>query len=252
MGAQALGPCYFAGPVPTPHILAKRGDFADVVLMPGDPLRARHIASSFLTDARLVNEVRNMYGYTGLYKGKPVSVMAHGMGIPSCSIYATELIREFGVKALIRVGSCGALAAGIKLGDVIVAIGASTDSKVNRVRFMDHDFAAVADYGLLATAVGVAREHGNSVHVHVGNVFSSDFFYTPQPQVFDVMETMRILAVEMELAGLYGVAAEHGVRALGLLTVSDHIRRKEHLSSEDRQSGFDAMIWIALETAIRS
>ena len=235
--------------MPTPHILANRGDFADVVLMPGDPLRARHIATTFLTDARLVNDVRNTYGYTGRYRDRPVSVMAHGMGIPSCSIYATELIREFGAKALIRVGSCGALAPGVKLGDVIVAMGASTDSKVNRVRFMGHDFAAVADHGLLATAVGAARELG--VSVHVGSVFSSDFFYSPQPQMFDVMQSMGILAVEMELAGLYAVAAENGARALGLLTVSDHIRRKEHLSPEERQTGFDQMTRVALETAVR-
>ena len=176
--------------------------------------------------------------------------MAHGMGIPSCSIYATELIREFGCKALIRVGSCGALAAGVKLGDVIVALGASTDSKVNRMRFMDHDFAAIADYGLLSTAVAVAGEQNTPVHV--GNVFSSDFFYTPQPQMFDVMESMGILAVEMELAGIYAVAAENGARALGLLTVSDHIRRKEHLSPAERQTGFDQMIRMALDTAIRA
>jgi purine-nucleoside phosphorylase len=242
-------PCYSARPMPTPHILAKPGDFAEVVLMPGDPLRARHIATTFLTDARLVSEVRNTYGYTGLYRGHRVSVMAHGMGIPSCSIYATELITEFGAKILIRVGSCGAIARDVKLGDVIVAIGASTDSKVNRVRFMDHDFAAVADYELLAAAVGVAREQ--DIAVHVGTIFSSDFFYSPQPQMYDVMERMRILAVEMELAGLYAVAAEHGVRALGLLTVSDHIRRKEVLSSEERQLGLDRMNRIALETAAR-
>jgi purine-nucleoside phosphorylase len=233
----------------TPHILAERGDFAEVVLMPGDPLRARHIATTFLTDAKLVNEVRNMFGYTGTYQGRRVSVMAHGMGIPSCSIYATELIREFGVTTLMRVGSCGALAANVKLGDVIVALGASTDSKVNRMRFLDHDYAAIADYSLLAAAVEVAREQ--STPVHVGNVFSSDFFYTPQPQMFDVLEAMRVLAVEMELAGLYGVAAENGVRALGLLTVSDHIRRQEHLSPAERQTGFDQMIRLALATAVR-
>ena len=235
--------------MPTPHIQANRGDFADVVLMPGDPLRAKHIAEAFLTEPRLVNEVRNMFGYTGQYRGRRVSVMAHGMGIPSCSIYATELVREFGVTTLMRVGSCGALAPDVALGDVIVAMGASTDSKVNRMRFLDHDFAAIADAALMATAVDVAREQ--SVPVRVGNVFSSDFFYTPQPEIFDVLEKMRVLAVEMELAGLYGVAAEHGVRSLGILTVSDHIRRHEHLSPEQRQLGFDAMIRVALETAVR-
>ncbi|HVP39426.1 MAG TPA: purine-nucleoside phosphorylase [Candidatus Saccharimonadales bacterium] len=236
--------------MPTPHITAQPGDFAEVVLMPGDPQRAEHIAATRLTDARRVTEVRNVYGYTGLYRGRRVSVMAHGMGIPSCSIYATELIRGYGVKTLIRVGSCGALAADVKLGDVIIALGASTDSKVNRVRFLDHDFAALADYGLVERAVAAAREQGTPVRV--GGVFSSDFFYTPQPQVFDVLEKMGILGVEMEVAGLYGVAAEHGVRALGILTVSDHIRREEHLSAEERRTSFDAMIQIALETAHRS
>src|SRR5881396_1597290 len=222
----------------TPHIAAARGDFAGVALMPGDPRRAEYIATRFLTDARRVSEVRNMYGYTGLFRGRRVSVMAHGIGIPSCSIYATELIREFGVTTLIRVGSCGALPADVQLGDVILAQGASTDSRVNRLRFLDHDFAAISDYELLACAAGVARERG--IAVRVGNVFSSDFFYSPQPQIFDVLESMRILAVE------------HGARALGILTVSDHLRRNEHLSTTERESGFEAMIEIALETAFRS
>lgn len=216
--------------------------------MPGDPQRAEHIATTFLESPRRVTEVRNMYGYTGMFQGRPVSVMAHGMGIPSCSIYATELIREYGVRRLIRVGSCGALAPEVRLGDILIAAGASTDSKVNRVRFMDHDFAAIADPLLLEQAVGAARALGTPVRV--GNVFSSDFFYSPQPQVFDMLERMRILGVEMEAAGLYGLAAEHGARALTLLTVSDHIRRGEHLSSDERRTRFDDMIRIALATAI--
>jgi purine-nucleoside phosphorylase len=236
--------------MPTPHISAARGDFAEVVLMPGDPLRAEHIAETFLTEARRVTAVRNMYGFTGAYRGKPVSVMAHGMGIPSCSIYATELVREYGVKTLIRVGSCGALAADIELHDVILAMGASTDSKVNRIRLLDHDFAAIADYGLLSTAVAVAREQGSAVRV--GNVFSSDLFYSPETGLLDALDRMGILALEMEVAGLYGVAAEHGVRALGVLTVSDHVRKDQHLSPDDRARTFDAMIRIALETAYRA
>jgi len=234
--------------MPTPHIGAVPGDFADTVLMPGDPLRAEYIANKFLADARRVTEVRNVYGYTGLYQGRRVSVMAHGMGIPSCSIYATELVREYGVTALIRVGSCGAFAPDVRVGDVLIALGASTDSKVNRMRFMDHDFAALADFGLVERAVKTARDQG--VPVRVGNVFSTDFFYTPQPQMFDLVEKLGILGVEMEAAGLYGVAAEHGVRALAMLTVSDHIRRDEHLSSDERRTTFDAMIGIALATAI--
>ena len=232
----------------TPHISAQPGDFAEVVLMPGDPLRAEHIATTFLTGARRVTEVRNAYGYTGMVQGQRVSVMAHGMGIPSCSIYATELIKDFGVKTLIRVGSCGALPADVKLGDIIIAQGASTDSKVNRIRFMDHDFAAIADFGLVEKAVQAARQR--KTPVRVGNVFSSDFFYSPQPQVFDLLEKMGVLGVEMEAAGLYGVAAEYRVRAMVILTVSDHIRRGEHMAADARRTSFDAMIQIALDTAI--
>ncbi len=236
--------------MPTPHLNANPGDFADTVLMPGDPLRAEFIAKTFLVDAKCVNTVRNMWGYTGSYKGTRVSVLAHGMGIPSVSIYATELVREYGVKNLIRVGSCGALGTTLKLGDIFVAMGASTDSKVNRMRLMDHDYAAIADFHLLSTAVKVAGEQGKPVHV--GNVFSADLFYTPQPELFDKLEKMQVLAVEMESAGLYGLAAENGARALTLLTVSDQIRTHEHLSAEARQTSFGSMIEIALETAVRA
>lgn len=233
--------------MPTPHISAQPGDFADVVLMPGDPQRAEHIAATFLRAPKRVTEVRNVYGYTGEFEGKRVSVMAHGMGIPSCSIYATELVKEYGVRRLIRVGSCGALLPDVKLGDVIIAQGACTDSKVNRMRFADHDFAAIADFPMLEQAVQAARSQGTSVRV--GNVFSSDFFYSPQPQVFDLAERLGILGVEMEAAGLYGLAAEYHARALTILTVSDHIRRSEHLSSDERRTSFDAMIRVALATA---
>ncbi len=233
----------------TPHINAQPGDFAETVLMPGDPLRAQFIAETWLKDAKLVNTVRNMFGFTGTYHDKRVSVMAHGMGIPSCSIYATELIKDYGVKNIIRVGSCGALMKDIKLGEIIIAMGASTDSKVNRMRLMDHDFAAIADYDLLRTAVDVASAQNKKVRI--GNVFSADLFYTPQPEMFDKLEKMNVLAVEMELAGIYGLAAEYGARALGILTVSDHIRTDEHMSTDERQTSFGEMITLALETAIR-
>jgi purine-nucleoside phosphorylase len=235
--------------MPTPHINAQPGDFAETVLMPGDPLRAQFIAENWLKDARQVNTVRNMFGYTGSYQGKRVSVMAHGMGIPSCSIYATELIKDYGVRNVIRVGSCGALMADIKLGEIIIALGASTDSKVNRMRLMDHDYAAIADYDLLRTAADVAREQNKAVRV--GNVFSADLFYTPQPELFDKLEKMKVMAVEMELAGIYGLAAEYGARALGILTVSDQIRTHQHMSAEARQTSFGDMIELALHTAIR-
>ncbi|MBI3714673.1 MAG: purine-nucleoside phosphorylase [Betaproteobacteria bacterium] len=235
--------------MPTPHISAQAGDFADTVLMPGDPLRAKFIADTWLAEVKQVNAVRGMFGYTGLYQGKRVSVMGHGMGIPSISIYATELYKDYGVKTIIRVGSCGALMQDIQLGEIIVAMGASTDSKVNRIRLLDHDYAAIADYDVMRAAVAAAARQNKTIRV--GNVFSSDLFYSPQTQLFDVLEKMKVLAVEMELAGLYGLAAEYGARALGILTVSDHIRRGEHLSPEQRQTSFGEMIEIALETAIK-
>ncbi|EKO5124125.1 purine-nucleoside phosphorylase [Vibrio fluvialis] len=232
----------------TPHINAQPGDFADTVLMPGDPLRAKFIAETYLEDVKQVCDVRNMFGYTGTYKGKKVSVMGHGMGIPSCSIYVHELIAEYGVKNIIRIGSCGAVREDVKLMDVVIGMGASTDSKVNRIRFSGHDFAAIADYDLLETAVNQARAH--NVPVKVGNVFSADLFYTPEPEIFEKMKNLGILGVDMEAAGIYGVAADLGARALTILTVSDHILRGEKLSSEDRQKSFHDMMQVALETAI--
>ena len=161
----------------TPHINAEMGDFADVVLMPGDPLRAKYIAETFLEEVVQVCDVRNMFGYTGTYKGRKVSVMGHGMGIPSCSIYATELIKDFGVKKIIRVGSCGAVSEDIKVRDVVIGMGACTDSKVNRIRFKGHDFAAIADYKMVRAAEDAAKARG--VDVKVGNLFSAELFYTP-------------------------------------------------------------------------
>ncbi len=234
--------------MPTPHINAEPGDFAPVCLMPGDPRRARHIAETFLTDARLVTDVRSIEGFTGTYEGHPVSVMAHGMGVPSCSIYATELVQHYGVEALIRVGSCGSIHDDLPLRSVVVALGASTDSMVNRTRFRGYDLAAVADFHLARAAVDGAEALG--VPVRVGNVFSSDLFYAPDPTINEVAASLGILAVEMEAAGLYGVAAEFGARALTLLTVSDHILRGEHLSPEDRQRTFDDMVRVALATAV--
>jgi purine-nucleoside phosphorylase len=235
-------------PTPTPHISAAAGDFAPSVLLPGDPLRAKHIADNFLDDVSQVNEVRNMLGYTGSYQGLPISVMGTGMGIPSASIYATELINEYGVERLVRVGSCGGVTDEVKLRDVILAIGACTDSGVNRARYGGLDFAATADYALLKAADRAASAMG--VEVKVGNVHSADLFYNPDPDAFTRMESMGVLAVEMEAAGLYGVAAEHGGRALTICTVSDHVKTGEATTSEERQSTFDEMVGIALE-AIR-
>ena len=231
--------------MPTPHISASTGDFAPSVLLPGDPLRARYIAENFLDDVKQVNEVRNMLGFTGSYQGVPVSVMGTGMGIPSASIYATELVAEYNVERLIRVGSCGGVTEKVEIRDVILAIGACTDSGVNRVRYGGDDFAAVADYWLLKAAEEAAATRG--IEVKVGNVHSADLFYNPDPEAFDRMEAMGVLAVEMEAAGLYGVAAEKGARALTVCTVSDHIRTGEETSSEEREQTFNEMVEIALE-----
>ena len=232
----------------TPHINAPADAFADAVLMPGDPLRAKYIAETFLENVQEVTNVRNMLGFTGTYKGRRISVMAHGMGIPSCSIYAKELITEYGVKKLIRVGSCGAVRMDVKVRDVVIGLGACTDSKVNRIRFKDNDFAAIADFGLTQAAVQAAKEL--DVKVRVGNLFSADLFYTSDVAMFDVMEKYGILGVEMEAAGIYGVAAEYGARALTICTVSDHIRTHEQTSAEERQLTFNEMIKVALETVL--
>ncbi|VTU06302.1 purine nucleoside phosphorylase [Actinobacillus porcinus] len=232
----------------TPHINAPAGAFADAVLMPGDPLRAKYIAETFLENAEQVTNVRNMFGYTGTYKGRRISVMGHGMGIPSCSIYAKELITEYGVKKIIRVGSCGAVRQDVHVRDVIIGLGACTDSKVNRTRFKDNDFAAIADFELTQAAVQAAKNKG--VAVRVGNLFSADLFYTPDVEMFDVMEKYGILGVEMEAAGIYGVAAEFGAQALTICTVSDHIRTGEQTTAEERQLTFNDMIEIALESVL--
>lgn len=233
--------------MPTPHLSAQRGEFADTVLLPGDPLRARHIAEVFFDDAVLVNDVRGALGYTGWFAGRQVSVLGTGMGIPSASIYATELVTEYGVQRLIRVGSCGAVRRDLALRDVVVAVGACTDSSTNRVRYGGMDFAATADFELLRAAV-VAAE-ARDLAVHVGNVHSADQFYDPRGELLATMDSMGVLAVEMEAAGIYGVAAAHGARALAVLTVSDHLHTGARASAEERERSFDAMVEIALGAA---
>lgn len=232
----------------TPHIEANSGDFAKTVLMPGDPLRAKFIADNFLDNVTMVNRVRNMFGYTGTYKGKPVSVMGSGMGIPSISIYATELYKDYGVDNIIRIGSCGAVRDDIKIRDIIIGMAASTDSNVNRQRFNNIDFAACADFSLLKKVVDTAEKTNHEVHV--GNIFSADLFYTPQPEMFAVMEKYGILAVEMEAAGLYGVAAEYGKKALTVLTVSDHIKTGEQTTADERETTFKDMMVLTLESLL--
>ena len=231
----------------TPHLETAAGGFAETVLLPGDPLRAQFIAETFLEEVEQVNGVRNMLGFTGKYRGTAISVMGSGMGIPSISIYAKELITDYGVKNLIRVGSCGAVSEEIKLRDILIGMGGCTDSGVNRSRFGGYDFAATANYELLAAHVDAAAEL--NVPVKVGNLFSADLFYSPQPEMFDLMEKMGVLGVEMEAAGLFGVCAEFGARGMAICTVSDHIRTGESTTSEEREKSFTAMMEIALEAA---
>jgi purine-nucleoside phosphorylase len=230
------------------HINAAPGDFADTVLMPGDPLRAQYIADTYFDNARRVTDVRNMWGFTGEYKGHPMSVMAHGMGIPSASIYCSELITEYGVKRVMRVGSCGTSHPDVKLRDLVIAQGACTDSGVNRMRFGGYDYAPLATFDLVRKAVAIAEVQ--KVRYHVGNIFSADLFYTPDPDMFETMAKYHVYGIEMEAAGIYPIAAEHDVEALAICTVSDDIPSGAALTTDERATTFDEMISVALETAI--
>lgn len=231
------------------HIGAKPGEIAERVLMPGDPLRAKWIADNYLEGAVCYSTVRNMFGFTGAYKGVSVSVQGSGMGMPSASIYTHELINEYGVKTLIRVGSCGALADSLSLRDVVAAIGSSTDSNMNRMRFDGLiDYAPVADFGLLRKAVDVAEERG--ITMRVGPILAADAFYTDRPDLYDTLAAYGVLAVEMESAALYTIAARYGARALTILTVSDHIKRGEATTAQEREQTFSQMVEIALDTVI--
>jgi len=230
----------------TPHINAENGAFAEAILLPGDPLRAKFIADTFFSKVKEVTNVRNILGFTGTYKDKRVSVMGTGMGIPSISIYAKELITEYNVKSLIRVGSSGSIADHLALGDIVVGVGASTDSGVNRARFFDADFSATASWNLLHNFVHTAEKLNKNVHV--GNIFSGDLFYDPRKETFEVMKQMGILAVEMEAAGLYGVAAEYDANALAVATVSDVISKNLQMSSEEREIGLKTMVEITLDS----
>ena len=227
---------------------AAPGDFAETVLMPGDPLRAQYISETYLNNVRRVTDVRNMWGFTGEYKGHPISVMSHGMGIPSVSIYCTELITEYGVKRVIRVGSCGTSHPDVELRDVIIAMGASTDSNCNRMRFGGYDYAALASFDLVQKAVAAAK--AAEVRYHVGNIFSADLFYTPDPGMFETMAQYNIYGLEMEAAGIFPIAAENNAEALAICTVSDDLVTGAALSTDERATTFDEMILVGLETAV--
>ena len=234
--------------IPTPHINAKSGDFAKTVLMPGDPLRAKYIAETYLTDLKQVNSVRGMLGFTGYYKGKPVSVMASGMGMPSISIYSYELFEGYGVENIIRVGTAGAMNKSLKIGDIVVGMGASTNSGIMKESGFS-GFAPIADYNLLSTLCKIAEE--NDIKLKVGNLFSSDLFYGGDPEFLEKWSSVGALAVEMEAAALYLNAAKLGKNALAICTISDSLVTGEATSSEQRQTAFNDMMVLALETAIR-
>jgi len=240
---------------PTPHIKAVPGDFAKTVLMPGDPLRSEFIAKNFLTDAKLVNDVRGVHGYTGTYKGTPVSVMASGMGIPSIGIYSHELYNVFGVENIIRVGSAGAINTDVHVRDIVIAQGACTNSAFASHFRLNGTFAPISSYELLRCAADTAEEL--KLNYHVGNILSSDTFYNDDDGIPDAMTStlpwakMGVLAVEMEAAGLYMTAARYGKRALAICTVSDHIVTGEATTSDERQTSFTDMMTLALEVAVK-
>jgi purine-nucleoside phosphorylase len=229
------------------HIGANPGDIAETVLMPGDPYRAKWAAETFLDDAVCVNQVRGMLGFTGSWMGHRVTIQGSGMGMPSLSIYANELIRDYGATTLIRIGSAGAMQKHIKIRDVVIAMTATTLSTPSRGFFREVSFAPCADYGLLEKAVAAARV--KATPAHVGGIYSSDVFYDERPDLNEAMQRHGVLAVEMEAAELYTVAARHGVRALAVLTISDHLLTHEALPSEDRERSFGDMVEIALHAA---
>ncbi|WP_187430497.1 Purine nucleoside phosphorylase DeoD-type [Roseobacter fucihabitans] len=231
----------------TIHIGAAPGDIAETVLMPGDPYRARWAAETFLTDARLVNEVRGMLGFTGTYKGERVTIQGSGMGMPSLSIYANELISQYNVQSLIRIGSCGGMQEHVAVRDVIIAMSASTITSPSSGIFREVNYAPTANFDLLAAAVAAAKAKGTKTHV--GGIYSSDVFYSERPDLDEQMVRHGILGVEMEAAELYTLASRHGRRALAILTVSDHLQTGEALPAEDREKTFGDMVEIALDAA---
>lgn len=229
------------------HIGAKPGEIAETVLLPGDPLRAQWAAETFLSEVTCVNRVRGMLGFTGLWNGHRVTIHGSGMGMPSLSIYANELIRDYGARTLIRIGSAGALQEAVKVRDVVIAMTSSTLSTPSSGIFREMNFAPAADFSLLEQAVAAARARGT--RFHVGPIHSSDAFYDERPDLMEALKRHGVLAVEMEAAELYTVAARHGARALAVLTISDHILTHEALPAEDRERGFGEMVEIALAAA---
>lgn len=231
------------------HIEAKQGQIAETILLPGDPLRAKFIAETFLDDVICYNNIRGMLGFTGTYKGKRISVQGTGMGIPSISIYVNELINEYGVKNLIRVGTAGGIQENVKVRDLVIAMSCHTDSSINKIRFNGKDFAPTASFNLLKTAYNVACEKG--FEPKVGSVLTSDSFYNDDKEHWKLWANFGALAIEMETAALYTLAAKYKVNALTLLTISDHLISAEETTAQERQNTFTKMMEVALDTAIQ-
>ncbi|RXZ79802.1 purine-nucleoside phosphorylase [Paenibacillaceae bacterium] len=230
------------------HLEAKSGEIAETVLLPGDPLRAKYIAETFLEDAVCYNQVRGMLGFTGRYRGERISVQGTGMGIPSAAIYIHELIKDYDARNLVRVGTCGAIRDDVHVRDVLLAQSACTSSSMNRNVFSGIDYAPIGSFNWLKTAYDLAGER--SLPVRVGNVFTSDIFYADQPEVLPLLARYGVMAIEMETAALYTLAAKHQVNALSVLTVSDHVITGEETTSQERQTSFTQMIELALDTAL--
>ncbi|QCI24043.1 purine-nucleoside phosphorylase [Buchnera aphidicola (Macrosiphoniella sanborni)] len=232
----------------TPHINSKNNDFSDIVLMPGDPVRAKYIAEKYLSKCIQINNTRLMFAYTGFYKNKKISIMSHGIGIPSAALYTHELISTFNVKKIIRIGTCGSIRDDINLRDIVISMGASTDSKINRIKFNNHDFSAISDFEMLYHVFNIAKKM--NITVSVGNFFTTDSFYNDDKHMLNILKKYNIIGIDMETAGIYSVAAELHAKALSICTVSDHIIKRESLSSIDRESSFNDMIEIALESTL--
>jgi len=231
------------------HIAAKNGEIADTVLLPGDPKRAKWIAENFLENAVCYTDIRGMLGFTGTYKGKRISVQGTGMGIPSISIYITELMKDYGVKTLIRVGSAGSYQEEVKIRDIVVALSTSTDSNINNRRFKGASFAPTVNFDLLSKVLKTAEE--KNIKIKAGNILTSDEFYNDDPSYFKKWAEFGVLAVEMETAALYTLASKYKAKALSILTISDSLVSPEITSSEEREKTFNEMIELALETAIK-
>ncbi|MCW5197089.1 purine-nucleoside phosphorylase [Buchnera aphidicola] len=232
----------------TPHINANKNDFASRIIMSGDPVRVQYIASNFLKNVREVTNVRFILGFTGYYKNVKISIMSHGIGIPSALIYIHELVKYYHVKKIIRLGTCGTVRDDIELNDILIAMGACTDSNVNRNKFNNYDFASISDFDMLYNTVMCSKKIG--IHVRVGNFFTTDLFYTYDKKIYHLLNKYNILGIDMETSGIYNVSAELGIQSISICLVSDHLLRGQRLSTDDRVNTFNNMIQIALETMI--